>query len=432
MKRDELRARALSLHRRYEGKWATCSKVRVKTPDDLSLAYTPGVAEPCKKIDQDPDAVYAYTNRGNLVGVVTDGSAVLGLGNIGPYAAYPVMEGKCVLFKTFGGLDAVPICLNTQEVDAIVEHVLLLEPTFGGINLEDIASPRCFEIERQLKEKSSIPIFHDDQHGTAVVVAAALLNAAKLAEKEMKSLRVVINGAGAAGLATARLLLELGVEALILCDRDGALYEGFPGPMNPEQALLAKQTNPERCRGHLSEVLPGADVFIGLSAGGVLTSTMVRSMAPRSIVFAMANPEPEIYPEDARMGGAWITATGRSDFPNQINNVLAFPGIMAGALGVRASDITASMKRSAAQAIADCVSEEALRWDHVIPEVFDPDVAPAVAQAVARSAIAEGIQRLERDPRAVADRVRQRVLGFNDRRCQEEPDPDQTGLPPKR
>ncbi|GFN22285.1 NAD(P)-dependent malic enzyme [Thermanaeromonas sp. C210] len=404
----DIRARALALHRENQGKIALMSKVRVQSREDLSLAYTPGVAEPCKEIHRDPDLVWEYTSRGNLVAVVTDGSAVLGLGDIGPEAALPVMEGKCVLFKTFGGVDAIPVCLATKDVDQIVATVKLLAPGLGGVNLEDISAPRCFAIEERLKRETDIPIFHDDQHGTAIVVAAALINAAKVVGKDLKELKIVVNGAGAAGIATTKLLLGLGVKEIILCDRRGALYAGRQEGMNPYKEEIALQTNREKAKS-LAEALKGADAFVGLSAAGTVTREMVRSMARDAIVLAMANPVPEIYPEEAKAAGAKVVGTGRSDFPNQINNVLAFPGVLRGALDVRARDINEDMKIAAAYAIAGLVDEKELQPDYIITDVFDARVAPAVAAAVARAALASGVARLQKDPAEVAEHTRELV-----------------------
>ncbi|MFP4199861.1 MAG: NADP-dependent malic enzyme [Clostridia bacterium] len=406
---DDLREAALKLHRDNRGKLAIKSKVSVTNARELSLAYTPGVAEACKEIDSDPKKVFEYTNRGNLVAVVTDGSAVLGLGNIGPLGGYPVMEGKCILFKAFAGVDALPLCLDTQDPDEIVETVVRCAPTFGSINLEDISAPRCFGIEEELIRRLDIPVFHDDQHGTAVVAGAALTNALKVAEKELSDIRVVINGAGAAGLAIARLFLQMGVGDVVLCDLKGALYEGFEGIANERQAEMARLTNRENLKGSLAEVMRGADVFLGVSAGGVVDGDMVRSMADNAVVIAMANPVPEIYPDEALEAGALVVATGRSDFPNQINNVLAFPGIMAGAMMVRARGIGAAAKSAAAEAIAGAVAPEELDPGFIIPGVFNPDVAPRVAAAVARVCVAEGDARNRMDASEVERIVRERA-----------------------
>jgi malate dehydrogenase (oxaloacetate-decarboxylating) len=361
----------------------------------LSLAYTPGVAEPCKDIAEDPEKVYEYTVKGNMVAVVTDGTAVLGLGNIGPAAALPVMEGKALLFKSFAGVDAFPICLNTTDVDKIVEIVTMLEPVFGGINLEDIAAPACFEVEKKLKERMSIPIFHDDQHGTAVIVLAALLNALKITGKELAELSVVINGAGAAGIAIAKIMLSAGIENIVICDRKGIIYKGRPEGMNWAKEEMAEVTNKENKKGDLAAALVGADVFIGVSTANVVTPEMVESMNKDPIIFALANPVPEIDPKVAKEAGARVVGTGRSDYPNQINNVLAFPGIFRGALDVRATDINEEMKLAAARALAEIIPEEELSADYIIPKPFDPRVAPAVARAVAEAARESGVARVK-------------------------------------
>lgn len=388
-----LREDALELHRLHQGKLSITSKVPVKTARDLSLAYSPGVAEPCKEIHEKKERVYEYTSKGNLVAVVSDGTAVLGLGNIGPEAALPVMEGKAVLFKSFAGVDAVPICLNTTDVDKIVETVKLLEPTFGGINLEDIAAPACFEIEERLKKELSIPVFHDDQHGTAIVTLAGLINALKVVDKKMQDIKVVTNGAGAAGIAIIKLLLSLGVRDIIMCDTKGAIYDGRIEGMNPIKQLVAKNTNLQKIKGSLEEVIVGADVFIGVSVAGAVTADMVKSMNRDAIIFAMANPIPEIFPEDALAAGAKVVGTGRSDYPNQINNVLAFPGIFRGALDVRATTINEEMKIAAAYAIADLISDAELSHEYVIPAPFDTRVVPSVSQAVAKAAMESGVAR---------------------------------------
>ena len=385
-------ALSLQLHEEHKGKIGVVSKVDVKTRDDLSTAYTPGVAEPCRKISAKKTDVYRYTSKGNLVAVVTDGTAVLGLGDIGPEAGMPVMEGKAILFKTFADIDAFPICLDTKDPDEIVKTVKYLAPTFGGINLEDIAAPRCFEIERRLKEELDIPVFHDDQHGTAIVVAAGLINALKLTGKRAEDLKIVISGAGAAGISICKLLQRLGVGDVILTARRGALAPGEEW-MNPAQAEMAEITNKEKQHGTLADVMRGKDVFIGVSAPGLVTAEMVASMADDPIVFAMANPTPEIMPDDAKRGGARIVATGRSDFPNQINNVLVFPGIFRGALDVRATDITEEMKLAAAYAIASIVGEDELTEDYIIPDAFDKRVAASVAEAVGKVAKEQGIAR---------------------------------------
>ncbi|RDI44256.1 NAD(P)-dependent malic enzyme [Falsibacillus pallidus] len=402
-----LREEALHMHRVNRGKLESKSKVEVKNARDLSLAYSPGVAEPCKVIYDKPETVYEYTMKGNMVAVVSDGTAVLGLGNIGPEAALPVMEGKAVLFKSFAGVDAFPICLNTTDIDKIVETVKLLEPTFGGVNLEDIAAPNCFEIEERLKKETNIPIFHDDQHGTAIVTAAGLVNALKLVGKKMSEIKVVANGAGAAGIAIIKLLYTYGVRDIIMCDTKGAIYEGRPEGMNDIKAAVAKFTNRDKLQGSLGEVIKDADVFIGVSVAGALTAEMVESMKPDSIIFAMANPVPEIMPEDAKKAGAKVIGTGRSDFPNQVNNVLAFPGIFRGALDVRATHINEKMKQAAVEAIADLIGEAELNEDYVIPAPFDPRVAPAVASAVAKAAMETGVARLKVDPEEIRKKTEQ-------------------------
>jgi malate dehydrogenase (oxaloacetate-decarboxylating) len=389
----DYRKEALRLHGEWKGKIEVISSVPVTNKRELSLAYTPGVAEPCLAIEKDVNLSYSLTRRWNLVAVVTDGSAVLGLGDIGPEAGMPVMEGKCVLFKTFGDVDAFPLCIRSKNVDDIVRTVKLLAGSFGGVNLEDISAPRCFEIERRLKEECDIPIFHDDQHGTAVVTLAAMLNALKLAKKELKDIEVVVNGSGAAGIAIAKLLMAMGLKKVILCDTKGAIYEGREG-LNDIKAEIAKISNLERKKGQLKDVIVGADVFIGVSAAGVLTAEMVKSMAKDPIIFAMANPTPEIMPDEAKAAGAKVIGTGRSDFPNQINNVLAFPGIFRGALDVRASDINDEMKIAAARAIADLISDDELNEDYVIPAPFDPRVADSVAKAVAEAAVKSGVNRI--------------------------------------
>jgi len=383
---------ALKRHYEWAGKLSVVPKMTVSNKHELSIAYTPGVAQPCLEIQKDISKSYELTGRHNLVAVVTDGTAVLGLGDIGPEAGMPVMEGKCVLFKAFGGVDAVPLCIRSKDVDEIVRTIELLSGSFGGINLEDISAPRCFEIERRLKEVCDIPFFHDDQHGTAVVVLAALLNALRLTGRKLESVRVVTSGAGAAGIAIVRLLLSLGLEDLILCDRAGAIYKGRPD-LSGAKAEIAEITNPERRSGSLADVICGADVFIGVSGPGMVTKEMVRSMAKDPILFPLANPVPEIMPDEARAAGAAIVGTGRSDFPNQINNVLAFPGIFRGALDVRARDINDEMKIAAAHALAALVGDE-LSPDHIIPEAFDPRVGPAVAAAVAEAARRTGVARI--------------------------------------
>ena len=389
----DIKKEALALHKKWRGKIEVNSTVEVKTKKDLSIAYTPGVAEPCLEIEKNPDLSYVYTRRHNLVAVVTDGTAVLGLGDIGPEASMPVMEGKCVLFKAFGGVDAFPLCIRSKEVDDIVETVRLLAGSFGGINLEDISAPRCFEIERRLKEVCDIPIFHDDQHGTAVVVLAAMINALKVAKKDISEISVVVNGAGSAGIAVTKLLMSMGLKKVILCDRQGAIYKGLEW-LNSEQERMADISNLDKKSGGLVDVIKDADVFIGVSAPGVLTAKMVKSMAKDPIIFAMANPVPEIMPDEAKKAGALVVGTGRSDFENQINNVLAFPGIFRGTLDVRASDINDEMKIAAAYAIAGLVSKDELKPDYVIPAPFDDRVGRAVAKAVAKAAKDSGVARI--------------------------------------
>ena len=379
---------SLKMHEENKGKIAVCSKVAVKTRDDLSTAYTPGVAEPCRKIAEDKMNVYRYTAKGNLVAVVSDGTAVLGLGDIGPEAAMPVMEGKAILFKEFGNVDAFPICLDTKDPDEIVETVIRLAPTFGGINLEDISAPRCFEIEARLKEALDIPVFHDDQHGTAVVVLAAIINGLKLTGKKAEKCKVVLNGSGAAGIAIAKLLLSYGFKNLILCDRKGMINKGTAN--NPVKKEMAEITNLSQQSGSLADALKGADIFIGVSAPGSVTTEMVKTMNPDPMIFAMANPTPEIMPDEAKAAGARIIGTGRSDFPNQINNVLVFPGLFRGALDVRAKSITEEMKMAASKALASLIDEKDLNPDYIIPDAFDPRVAKAVAKAVSDEAIKSG------------------------------------------
>ena len=376
---------SLKLHEEHHGKISVESKVTVENMKDLSLAYTPGVAQPCREIHADEEAVYRYTSKGNLVAVVSDGSAVLGLGNIGPKAAMPVMEGKAILFKEFADIDAFPICLDTQDSEEIIRTVKYLAPTFGGINLEDISAPRCFEIERRLRQELDIPVFHDDQHGTAIVVSAGILNALRLVNKELGSARVVINGAGSAGISIATLLMEIGARDIIMVDRSGILCEGETW-MNPAQAAMAEKTNREHLRGTLADAMRGRDVFIGVSAPGIVSAEMVASMNDDAIVFAMANPVPEIMPEEAKKGGARVVATGRSDFPNQINNVLVFPSIFRGALDARADDISEEMKIAAARAIAAIVRDDELSEDYIIPDAFNKAVVQAVAEAVKEAA----------------------------------------------
>ena len=404
---------ALNQHEKWNGKIEVISRAKIETPEDLAVAYTPGVAEPCLKIAEDVDLSYKYTRRGNLVAVVTDGTAVLGLGDIGPEAGMPVMEGKCALFKEFGDVDAFPLCIRSKDVDEIVNTVALLAGSFGGINLEDISAPRCFEIERKLKERCDIPVFHDDQHGTAVVTAAALLNALKFTGRKIEDIKVVMSGAGAAGSAIIKLLIELGLKNVIMCDRKGAIYEGRESlneekakiaaitnkekqaeSLNEEKAKIAAITNKEKQAGSLADVLKGADVFIGVSAPGTVTEGMVKTMAKDPILFPMANPVPEIMPDLAMEAGAAVVGTGRSDFPNQINNVLAFPGIFRGVLDVRARDINDTMNAAAAYAIANLIDERELRADYIIPDPFDPRVKEAVSAAVAKAARETGAARI--------------------------------------
>ncbi|MDY5101185.1 MAG: NADP-dependent malic enzyme [Oscillospiraceae bacterium] len=385
---------SLELHRRLGGKIEVTPRLTVTDRESLSLAYTPGVAQPCLEIQKDPSLSFTLTRRWNTVAVITDGSAVLGLGDIGPEAGMPVMEGKCLLFKTFAGVDAIPLCIRSQDVDEIVNTVALLCGSFGGVNLEDIAAPRCFEIERRLRERCDIPIFHDDQHGTAVIALAGLLNALKVVDKALEDVRVVISGAGAAAIAIARLLLSAGVRDIVVCDRCGALYAARRERMNAAKAEIAALTNPRQLQGSLADAMVGADVFIGVSGPDLVTGDMVRSMADGAVVFACANPVPEIYPEEAKKAGAAVVASGRSDDANQINNVLAFPGIFRGALDVRARDINEEMKLAAAHALAGLVGAEELREGRIIPSPFDGRVAPAVAEAVRRAAVESGVARV--------------------------------------
>lgn len=385
---------SLKKHSEWKGKIEVVSRVPVSTKEDLALAYTPGVAQPCLEIQKDLDKSYELTRRHNMCAVITDGSAVLGLGDIGPEAGMPVMEGKSVLFKAFGDVDAFPLCIKTKDVDEFVNTVYLLSGSFGGVNLEDISAPRCFEIERKLKEKCDIPIFHDDQHGTAIITLAGLLNALKVVGKEKENVRIVTSGAGAAAVSIVRLILSAGFKNVVMCDRNGAIYEGRKEGMNWIKEEMAQCTNREKRKGTLAEMLVGADIFIGVSAPGLVTSDMVRSMAEDAIVFACANPIPEIFPDEAKAAGAKVVATGRSDFPNQINNVLAFPGVFRGTFDVRAKDINEEMKMAAARALAELIPEEELGADYIIPKAFDPRVGKTVASAVAKAAKDSGAARL--------------------------------------
>jgi malate dehydrogenase (oxaloacetate-decarboxylating) len=397
-----VREDALKLHKDNKGKLEVISKVPVNNKEDLSLAYTPGVAEPCKEIHEAPETVYDYTAKGNLVAVVSDGTAVLGLGNIGAKASIPVMEGKSVLFKCFAGIDAFPICVDTTDVDKIVEIVTLIEPVFGGVNLEDISAPSCFEVERRLKEALPIPIFHDDQHGTAIIALSGLINGLKLAKKDIKDAVVVINGSGAAGIAIAKIFLKAGVKDILMLDRKGIIYKGRKEGMNWAKEEMSLITNKQNKKGNLADALVGTDVFIGVSTANIVSQDMVKSMNPDPIIFAMANPVPEIDPAAAKEAGARVVGTGRSDYPNQINNVLAFPGVFRGALDVRASDINEEMKLAAAYALAELIPEDELNEDYIIPRPFDPRVAPAVAKAVAKAAMETGVARLNVDPEEIA------------------------------
>ena len=385
---------SLRLHGEWKGKIEVVTRVPVENKDDLSLAYTPGVAQPCLEIQKDVDKSYDLTRRWNMCLVVTDGSAVLGLGNIGPEAGMPVMEGKCVLFKAFGDVDAFPLCIKSNDVDEIVNTIYLISGSFGGVNLEDISAPRCFEIEKKLKEKCDIPIFHDDQHGTAIITLAGLTNALKVVGKKKEDVRIVMNGAGAAAISIARLLLTAGFKDITLCDRKGAIYEGRPEGMNSIKEEMAKVTNLAKKSGSLAEMLVGADVFIGVSAPGAVTTEMVKTMNKDAVVFACANPTPEIFPDDAKAGGAKVVSTGRSDFPNQINNVLAFPGIFRGAFDVRAKEINDEMKLAASEALVNLITDEELSPEYIIPKAFDKRVGPAVAKAVAEAAKRTGVARI--------------------------------------
>ena len=385
---------SLKKHGEWKGKIEVISRAPVKDKEDLSLAYTPGVAQPCLEIQKDINKSYELTRRWNMCAVITDGTAVLGLGDIGPEAGMPVMEGKCVLFKSFGDVDAFPLCIKSKDVDEIVNTIYMISGSFGGVNLEDIAAPRCFEIEQKLKEKCDIPIFHDDQHGTAIITLAGLINALKVVGKKKEDIKVVTNGAGAAATAITKLLISYGIKNIIMCDRKGAIYEGRKEGMNPFKEEMAKLTNPENQSGSLADVLVGADVFIGVSAPKMVTTEMVKTMAKDAIVFACANPTPEIFPDEAKAGGARVVSTGRSDFPNQINNVLAFPGVFRGAFDVRASDINEEMKIAAAYALANLISDEELNEEYIIPAPFDPRVKDAVAKAVAQAARDTGVARI--------------------------------------
>lgn len=385
---------SLRLHGEWKGKIEVVTRVPVENKDDLSLAYTPGVAQPCLEIQKDVNKSYELTRRWNMCLVVTDGSAVLGLGNIGPEAGMPVMEGRCVLFKAFGDVDAFPLCIKSNDVDEIVNTIYMISGSFGGVNLEDISAPRCFEIEKKLKEKCDIPIFHDDQHGTAIITLAGLTNALKVVGKKKEDVHVVMNGAGAAAISIARLLLTAGFKNITLCDRKGAIYEGRPEGMNPVKDEMSKVTNLDKKAGSLADMLVGADVFIGVSAPGAVTTEMVKTMNKDAIVFACANPTPEIFPDDAKAGGAKVVSTGRSDFPNQINNVLAFPGIFRGAFDVRAKEINDEMKLAASEALANLIADEELSPEYIIPKAFDKRVGPAVAKAVAEAAKRTGVARI--------------------------------------
>ncbi|MCU5746102.1 NAD-dependent malic enzyme [Staphylococcus sp. SQ8-PEA] len=409
-----LRDEALEMHRRNQGKLEVAPKVKVTNKEELSLAYSPGVAEPCKEIHEDPRKVFDYTMKRNTVAVVSDGTAVLGLGNIGAEASIPVMEGKAVLFKSFSGIDGVPISLKTNDTDEIVNTVKLLEPNYGGINLEDISAPRCFEIEERLKKETNIPVFHDDQHGTAIVTVAGLINALRIVDKDMSDIKVVLNGAGAAGIAIVKLLYSYGIRNMIMCDSKGAIYEGRPHGMNKTKDQVAKWTNRDKTEGNLEDVIKDADVFIGVSVADILSQDMVRSMADDPIIFAMANPNPEITPDDAKEAGAKVIGTGRSDNPNQINNVLAFPGIFRGALDVEATHINEEMKQAAVEAIANLIDPSELEPDYCIPGPFDSRVAPSVAREVARAAMDSGVARIELDPEDIYNNT-MKLTDLNDK-----------------
>lgn len=400
-----LRDDALQMHKENQGKLQVTPNVKVTNKKELSLAYSPGVAEPCKEIHEDPRTVYDYTIKRNTVAVVTDGTAVLGLGNIGAAASIPVMEGKAVLFKSFAGINGVPIALDTTDTEEIIQTVKLISPNYGGINLEDISAPRCFEIEERLKKETNIPVFHDDQHGTAIVTLAGLINALRIVDKPLSDIKIVLNGAGAAGIAICKLLDAYGVRHMIMCDSKGAIYENRPYGMNETKSFVAKFTNKDKIEGSLQDVIKEADVFIGVSIADLLTKEMVQSMSKDAIIFAMANPNPEIKPEDAKEAGAKVIGTGRSDFPNQINNVLAFPGIFRGALEVEATHINEEMKKAAVEAIANLIQPDELRPDYCIPDPFDKRVAPSVAREVARAAMETGVARIEVEPQVIYDKT---------------------------
>ncbi|MCH8638775.1 NAD-dependent malic enzyme [Staphylococcus lugdunensis] len=400
-----LRDDALQMHKENQGKLQVTPNVKVTNKKELSLAYSPGVAEPCKEIHEDPRTVYDYTIKRNTVAVVTDGTAVLGLGNIGAAASIPVMEGKAVLFKSFAGINGVPIALDTTDTEEIIQTVKLISPNYGGINLEDISAPRCFEIEERLKKETNIPVFHDDQHGTAIVTLAGLINALRIVDKPLSDIKIVLNGAGAAGIAICKLLDAYGVRHMIMCDSKGAIYENRPYGMNETKSFVAKFTNKDKIEGSLQDVIKEADVFIGVSIADLLTKEMVQSMSKDAIIFAMANPNPEIKPEDAKEAGAKVIGTGRSDFPNQINNVLAFPGIFRGALEVETTHINEEMKKAAVEAIANLIQPDELRPDYCIPDPFDKRVAPSVAREVARAAMETGVARIEVEPQAIYDKT---------------------------
>ncbi len=407
---------ALEMHEKYVGKISVISKVQINSEHDLAMAYSPGVAEPCRQIQKDPMLRYRYTSIGNMIAVVSDGSAVLGLGNIGALAGLPVMEGKCVLFKEFGAVNAFPLCLDSQDPDKIVETVKLLEPSFSGINLEDISAPRCFEIEDRLKKETGMIIFHDDQHGTAVVTTAGLINAMKITGKDYKDLKVIVNGVGAAGVSIIKLLINLGVKDIIACDSKGAIYKGRAEGMNESKNGIAEITNSGQLKGKLSDVIGGSNVFIGVSVAGQLTKEMINKMEKNPIIFALANPEPEISPEDAKAAGVNIISTGRSDYPNQVNNVLAFPGIFRGALDVRSSDINDDMKIAAAYAIAELVGEKELDYDYIIPKPFDLRIAPNVARNVAKAAIKTGVAKIKIDPDVVQKNAEELIKAVKERK----------------